>query len=323
MAFLDAHNHLHDERFGDRQPALVAECRRLNIAGMVVNGSCEEDWPRVAELARSAPDLIIPAFGLHPWYVHERNPDWKERLRAALEEFPHATIGEIGLDRWILDTPPKARRAISPELANLPAAPLQEQTEVFVEQLSLAAQLNRPASIHCLQAWGPLFECLRAGPLPAAGFLLHSYGGSADLVHPFARLGAYFSFPGYFLHPRKTRQRETFRTVPANRLLVETDAPDQRLPDNGQLEGLPEWKEVGPVRELTDDQGRPLNSPANLPIVYSGLGAFLQLPLAELKGRIEANFSRLFSESMVGKITLPGTPVEPEDPRAERSRGSP
>ena len=97
-------------------------------------------------------------------------------------------------------------------------------------QLRLAAERNLPLSIHCLQAWGPLLDILRAEPRPACGFLLHSYGGAAELVAPLAELGAYFSLPGYFALERKTRQREAFRQVPADRLLIETDAPDQSLP---------------------------------------------------------------------------------------------
>ena len=60
---------------------------------------------------------------------------------------------------------------------------------------------------------------------------MHSYGGPKEMVTPFADLGAYFSLPGYYAHERKARQREAFQHVPAERLLIETDAPDQRLPE--------------------------------------------------------------------------------------------
>jgi TatD DNase family protein len=126
---------------------------------MVVNGSCEEDWPLVADLARRHPDLIIPSFGYHPWYVHQRTTDWQSHLIRYLDEMPNAVIGEIGLDRW-------------KEGLNLP-----EQEEVFVWQWRLAAERNLPASIHCLQAWGRLHDLLRAEPRLRCGFVLHSYGG--------------------------------------------------------------------------------------------------------------------------------------------------
>ncbi len=262
--WFDAHNHLQDDRFAGRQGELVAACRQAGVARMVVNGACEADWPAVAALARQFPDLVIPSFGCHPWFIDERTPRWRETLARFLDETPGAVVGEIGLDRW------------------KPGLDYTGQEEVFSAQLELAAERNLPASLHCLQAWGRLHELLRAGPCPRRGVLLHSYGGPAELVAPLAGLGAFFGFPGYFLHKRKLRQRDVFRQVPPDRLLLETDAPDQLLPDAAN--GFP----------LAAANGAPLNHPANLGGVYHGLAAFLGEPVPALAARVEANFTRLF-----------------------------
>ncbi len=299
MRLFDAHNHLQDERFAGRQDDLVALCRSIGVARMVVNGSAESDWGAVAELGRRHPDLVIPAFGLHPWYVHERTAGWRDQLERHLDTMPEAVIGEIGMDRWILDCPPAARAGISPELATHQVAPLAEQELVFGEQMRIAAERNRPASLHCLQAWGRLEEQLRTGPKPACGFLLHSYGGPAEMVKSLAGLGAYFGFPGYFLHERKARQREAFRMVPEDRLLVETDAPDQRLPATDELGRVLDGK-VGGEEEgvaLVGPDGRPLNHPANLRLVYRGLAWVRGTEVEGLAGRVEVNFGRLFGLS--------------------------
>lgn len=274
LRLCDAHNHLQDERLGGRQEELIAICRAEGIVAMVVNGACEADWPAVAALARRHADLVIPAFGYHPWYVAERSPAWRERLAEALDSTPGAVIGEIGLDRW------KA------------GLDWTAQPEVFTAQLRLAAERELPVSIHCLQAWGPLLECLRAGPRPARGFLLHSYGGPVELIPELTRLGAYFSLPGYFAHARKERQRETFRRVPPERLLVETDAPDQALPEERVRHHLPP-----PPTAAPGDAARPLNHPANLGAVYAFAAALLGRPLEELAAQVEANFLRLFGRS--------------------------
>lgn len=192
--------------------AILPAVRREGVARMVVNGACEADWPDVLALAERHPE-IIPSFGYHPWYVRECSETWQERLLFFLDQAP-AGVGEIGLDRWVK------------------GHDVARQQAVFRWQLRVAAERNRPVSIHCLQAWGDLLEILREGPLPSCGFLLHSYGGSVEMLKPLADLGAYFSFPGYFAHERKTRQRETFRHVPPDRLLVETDAPDQLPPED-------------------------------------------------------------------------------------------
>jgi TatD DNase family protein len=259
----DAHNHLQDKRFGNGQAELLECCRQAGVRRMVVNGACEADWPAVLALARQSP-LVLPSFGYHPWYIHERTTGWLAGLVRFLDAMPSA-VGEIGLDRW------------KPEL------PYAGQEEVFAAQLRLAAERNLPVSIHCLRAWGRLLELLQAGPLPARGFLLHSYGGPLELVKPLARLGAYFSFPGYYAHERKARQRDTFRHIPADRLLIETDAPDQRLPE--ELNRFP----------LTDAKtGRPVNHPANLIAVYQYAAELRQVPLAAFTAQVGQNFLRLF-----------------------------
>ena len=258
--FFDAHNHLQSLRFGGRQAELLAECP--DVARMVVNGCCEEDWPAVAALAE-AHRQVLPSFGYHPWCIHERSDDWEAELNRMLDAHS-AAVGEIGLDRW--------KEGLNYE----------GQEDVFVTQLRIAAERNLPASIHCLKAWGRILELLQEGPVPERGFLLHSYGGPTEMVQAFAQLGAYFSFPGYFLRAAKGRHREAFKSVPADRLLIETDAPDQRLPD--ALNAYP----------LTDSAGEPMNHPANLPVVYQGVAKILETPLVAFTEPVEDNFERLF-----------------------------
>jgi TatD DNase family protein len=265
----DAHNHLQDDRLAPHRQAILAALQTEGVAGMVVNGSCEADWPEVLELARRCPQ-VVPSFGYHPWYVKERSVDWQAALLRHLDAVPSA-VGEVGLDRWIKDYD------------------FEQQQLVFAWQLRLAAERNLPVSIHCLQAWGPLLDILRAEPRPQCGFLLHSYGGSSELVAPLAELGAYFSIPGYFAHERKTRQREAFRQVPSDRLLIETDAPDQLLP--------PERIQY----PLTDAaSGKPINHPANLGAVYRFAAELRADPLEALARTVAENFQRLFGVVLRG-----------------------
>ena len=264
LRLYDAHNHLQDDRLAPYREAVLAAVQREQVVKMVVNGSCEEDWPAVLELARHYPQ-VIPSFGYHPWYVKERSPDWQQVLLRHLDAAPSG-VGEVGLDRWIKDYD------------------LEQQQQVFVWHLRLAAERNLPVSIHCLRAWGPLLDTLRAEPRPRCGFLLHSYGGAPELVAPLAELGAYFSLPGYFAHERKARQRDAFRQVPPDRLLAETDAPDQLLPDERN------------AHPLTDPKtGKPLNHPANLAAVYRILAEVRAEPLERLAPEVEENFKRLFA----------------------------
>ena len=285
MRYFDAHNHLQDARFADRQDELVAAAIESGVARMVVNGTREADWPQVAELAQRH-SQVLPSFGCHPWYLGERTPNWRTEMVRWLETVPGAVIGEIGLDRWIVENAEQWRRKINRSdvaFTSLQPPSLAEQEDAFLSQLALAAERNLPVSIHCLQAFGRMHELLQTHPRPACGFLLHSYSGPVDLVAPFAKLGAYFSFSGHFAHERKLRQRETFRAVPPDRLLVETDAPDQLPP--AELNDHP----------FTDiATGESLNQPANLPAVHRFLARFLGEPVEALATRVAANFTQLY-----------------------------
>lgn len=259
MDLYDAHNHFHDPRLDPWRAQLARKLPANGLREMIVNGTSEADWPAVAALAQSHP-WVRPAFGLHPWRVRERSGDWQVILEQQLRAFPNAIVGEAGLDRWI-------------EHPDLDA-----QREAFLFQLGLAARLNRPLTIHCLRAFGWLDELLRAAPaLPARGFLLHSYGGPAEMIPGFAALGAYFSISPYFFHPRKRAQLAVFKTVPPRRLLIETDAPDMRPPP-----------ELNP-NPLTLADGTAINSPANLRFCYEQTAAFLGLHAGRLADQVAEN----------------------------------
>jgi TatD DNase family protein len=218
-------------------------------------------------LAKSVPQ-VIPSFGYHPWYLKERSPDWQKVLTQFLDTVPSA-IGEIGLDKWI-----KGHN-------------LADQREVFIWQLRLAAERNLPVSIHCLEAWGTLLAALRENPRPHCGFVLHSFCGPREMIEPLRELGAYFSLPGYFAHERKIRQRETFKHVPRERLLIETDAPDQSLPQEGVEFPLP-----------NSPDGKPVNNPANLGAIYRFAAELLCEPVGKLSVQVEENFKNVFGKWM-------------------------
>jgi TatD DNase family protein len=278
-AYYDAHNHLQDEWLAPHLDLIAEQLAGLGLRGAVVNGTCEADWARVSELSRRY-RWVVPSFGLHPWDAGNRSPGWHAKLAAVLGSNPAAGVGEIGLDRWIVDS----ARPDDPRLAGLRRAPLVEQLEVFTAQLDLAATTNRPATIHCLDAWGALWDVIRTAKLPACGFLLHAYSGPAEMMHGFAEHGAYFSFNGSFLDERKARHREVFKTVPRDRLLVETDAPAMPLPQPWSTYKLP-----------PSPDGRTVNHPGNIESAYAGLAGLLGLPIAGLCALTEANFLRLFS----------------------------
>ncbi|MEM9159523.1 MAG: TatD family hydrolase [Verrucomicrobiota bacterium] len=261
MALFDAHCHLQDERLVGIRDSLWVGYEEAKVSQVVVNGTSESDWELVSALAKKN-KVVKPSFGVHPWFVHTLSSGWRERLEE-LWQNPDAAVGEIGFDR--------CKEPYDVEL----------QWEIFSWQFDRATRLEKPVSIHCLKAWGILSENLKARPKPERGFLLHSFGGSMEIARRFERMGAYFSFSGYFASERKLHLQEVFKQLPIDRILIETDAPDMRGPDV-----------VAPVPFGGDEKG---NHPLNLLSIYDYFAALRGMDRLELVDRVASNFRRLFT----------------------------
>lgn len=236
MPFYDAHCHLQDERLATVYPSLQFAYEKRGVEGVIVNGTSELDWDAVKDVAADL-SVVVPSYGLHPWKVAQRSERWQEKLLAYWQD-PEAGVGEIGLDRWIRDFD------------------IKDQLEVFLWQFRQGTALGKPISVHCLKAWGLLFDTLRSeATRPENGFLLHSFGGPKEMIAPFASLGAYFSLSGYFAFNRKHAQQEAFKKVPLDRILIETDAPDMLGPDSVI------------ATKLSIDQ-KEINHPSNIVSIY-------------------------------------------------------
>ncbi|KAI4350391.1 hypothetical protein L6164_004850 [Bauhinia variegata] len=155
------------------------------------------------------------------------------------------------------------------------------------------------------------------GPFPA-GVILHSYLGSAEMVPEFSKLGAYFSFSGFTMSLKANKAKRMLKTVPSDRILLETDAPDA-LPKSSTdslflVEGDPSLPEELHGRRtsstisgtsssnsshaLTDASMLPketLNHPANIHNVLDYVASLLEVTKEELAELSYHNAVRLFS----------------------------
>lgn len=263
MTVIDAHNHLQDDRFGSDLPLVMAEMKAAGIRHAIVNGTSEADWAQVLALHRADPAFLSPALGLHPWRIASRSPDWPNLLRELLESAPASSIGECGLDLW------------------MPDADLTQQREVLAVHFALSREFDKPLTLHCLKAWNPLLQTLKHSP-PLPPFLLHSFGGPAEMIPSLMKLGAHFSLSGHFLHPRKVRALDAFRHIPLDRIHVESDAPD-----------------MSPPLELQGHYHREgYHHPADIPSCIEALARMHQLSPEECALAISENTARLFSLPM-------------------------
>lgn len=256
---IDCHLHLQDAVFSKSLPEIIATIRSLGITRLVVNGCHPGDWAEVERLALLYPE-VMPSFGLHPWWTDEAATRHLVELERYLQRNPNAGIGEIGLDG--------VRQGKGFDV----------QRSLFRAQLDIAVALDRPISIHCVKAWGSLLDCLADIPSPRA-FLLHSYSGSKEMSKEFLKTGAYFSISGAFFRTGWERKLAVFDSIPNDRLLIETDAPNMALPQEIQRFALAE------------SDG---NHPGNLVGIYEQVASNRGLSLEALTALIRTNFSRCF-----------------------------
>ena len=212
--YIDAHCHLDVARFDADRAAVMACAEAQGITGYLVAGVDPEGWRRQRQLAAAHRSVAWVA-GLHP--VSVAKMDAEERARA-MEELPQCFTGDtpaIGVGETGLD-----RRFAAPET-------LPIQVEVMRAHLALARDADLPVVLHVVAAHGHTLDVLRRDGLPAAGGMVHSYSGSADLVAEYVALGLSISFAANVVRPAAKKVRRAVSAVPRDRLLVETDAPDQ------------------------------------------------------------------------------------------------
>ena len=216
-AYFDTHCHLQDERFGVELDAVIDRALEAGVTHMVTCGTQESDWEAVLELAQRRP-CVIPLLGLHPWFIQQAQPGWFKALERMVTD-QLIGIGECGLDFALESFDREAQEA------------------VFKAQLRLALEANRPVSIHCRRAWERLEAIVREMGLPAAGAVIHSFSGSAEVALQLQRLGLHISFSCALANPIHKRAAKAVVAVSLDHLLFETDAPDippRHLPDFGE-----------------------------------------------------------------------------------------
>lgn len=208
MRLYDTHCHLTWREGADPAALQLQRARAAGVAGLVCVATDLDSARACRALAREHGDVLASA-GIHPNDVGKDPGAVREplaRLAALLQEGGYAAVGETGLDFYRDWTPPELQR------------------EAFRVHLELAHRHQLPVIIHCRDAAAAVLEELRALQRPVRG-VMHCYSEGPEPLLQFLELGLHISFAGNVTYPKAERIRASARLVPADRLLVETDAP--------------------------------------------------------------------------------------------------
>jgi TatD DNase family protein len=207
MDFFDSHCHLDPMRYGVELPDVLERARRAGVAGLAVIGTRAADSEAAAALATREPGLVAAA-GIHPNDAAEAEPGEWDQIVALVESGRVAAVGETGLDWYRTTAPPDLQR------------------DFFDRHIRLAQRTGLPLVIHTRESTPDCLAMLREavgrGPLAA---ILHSFTGTAAEAAEAVELGCHLGFAGMVTFRSAADLREVAKTVPLERLLIETDSP--------------------------------------------------------------------------------------------------
>lgn len=201
--YFDSHCHLTDERFVGEASTVAKRAREAGVDRFVIIGSNEEDSEKALGIADEL-ELWSTA-GIHP---HEatRHPTGFDRVRELVEtEERVVAIGETGLDYYYDNSPRRIQR------------------KSFDRHLQLAAELGAPVVVHSRDADADTISMIRAAGDAVTG-VLHCFAGAPALFEAGIAAGWYVSFSGLVTF-RSYETKALVAETPADRLMIETDAP--------------------------------------------------------------------------------------------------
>lgn len=203
---IDTHTHLDDARYDGDREAVIARAREAGVDALITIG-CDLATSRAAVELADRHQFIYASIGVHPHEVGHIGDDWYDALRRLARHPKVVAYGEIGLDYHYNYSPPKLQR------------------ERFREQILLARELRLPLVIHTREAQEDTIAILKDEQAADVGGVFHCFTGDARLAKDGLDLGFYLSFSGVVTFQNAAMLREIVKTVPTDRMLIETDCP--------------------------------------------------------------------------------------------------
>ena len=266
--WIDSHCHLDAPEFDADRAEVMARAQAAGVGLMVVPAVT----PATFDTARAAAHQCQGAYalGIHPLYVREAPADALSQLDAALTRWRDdprlVAVGEIGLDGFV------------PALQEASAWAFQEH--FYAAQLALAVKHGLPVILHVRRSADGLLKHLRRQRdigQAVAGGIAHAFNGSLQQAQAFIELGFKLGFGGAMTFERALQIRRLAADLPAEALVLETDAPD--IP--------PQWLYKTAEQRAQGERGR--NEPVELPRMAQTLAELRGWTLAQTQAQTSSN----------------------------------
>lgn len=201
----DSHAHYDDESFDEDREQVIKELKENGIVGILNCGASLEGARASVKLSKEY-DFIYAAVGIHPEFADIVNDEVIEEIRSLADFSKVRAIGEIGLDYFSDENPPR-----------------EIQKAAFIRQMQLAEELQMPVVIHDRDAHEDTLNILKQ--FPKVKGVVHCFSGSVEFAKECLKLGYYIGFTGVVTFKNAKKAVEVAKSVPLDRILLETDCP--------------------------------------------------------------------------------------------------
>lgn len=207
MKYFDTHCHLNSPQLYPKIEEILQNCKEKGIDLLLVVGYDYQTSLLAAEIAEKYP-FCYAAIGIHPTELNSLAGIDEDQFYTLLNHPKVVALGEIGLDYyWVKDIDER-----------------NKQKEWFIKQIEIANRYNKPIIIHSRDAAQDTYEILKHHR-PIKGGVMHCYSCSSEMLPLFLELGLFIGLDGPVTFLNATNPKEVARSVPLDRLLVETDSP--------------------------------------------------------------------------------------------------
>jgi len=206
MELIDSHCHLDDDRFDDCREKMLAQAAQAGVKRLVIPATTANRWEKVKQVCADH-DGLYPAYGLHPMFVEQHQISHLRELDEWLEREQPIAVGECGIDFFHSRVDEKWQR------------------QLFLEQLQLANSHRLPLIVHVRKAMDEVISLLRKHA--RHGGVVHSFAGSQQQALQLHDLGFKLGIAATVGFERAKKLRSVVAAMPAEALLLESDAPDQ------------------------------------------------------------------------------------------------
>ena len=208
MELIDIGCNLTHDSFDSDLGEVVEKAREAGVVQMIVTGASEQGSPHAFQLARDFPGILYATAGDHPHHADTYTDATHAMLRDLAMHDEVVAVGETGLD-YFRDFSPRDR-----------------QRQAFERQLSIGEETGLPLFLHMRDAHEDFHRILREHRDRLSDIVVHCFTGAREEMHQYLDLDCHIGITGWICDERRgTHMKEYLGDIPADRLLVETDAP--------------------------------------------------------------------------------------------------